>query len=1058
MLRILSSLGIEHDWRLLALAAVVSIPAGVVTMALVQCARSARDRVRLVWMLAAASVGGCGIWMAHLIAMLAYRPAAASYDFILAALSLASIVFATGLGIGVALSRKGSMPAAIGGAIAGVGMAGTHYLGILAAENGAPIAWSRNLIVLSVILAAALGAAAFLLAGQEERKRRMLGAGLLLGLTALSIHAVGMGAMAASASPDRTIAIAIAPPMLGFLLAMTAIAILGTGIGAVIFNRRLRAIYRRQRMRLTEAVDNMGHGLVMFDARGRLVTCNTRYLEMYGLSRDIVRHGCTLHELIALRVAAGHGPGQDPDRYIANLMANLAKGERSSQCVQHDDGRSVQVVNSPLADGGWVATHEDTTVLRRAQRHLEETRNFLMTVVEHVPVPIIVKNAHDLRYVLINRAAEDYFGMPRDGIIGKSAQEVFPLAVDIITRHDSLALAASGPLYLEEHPVQTPANGERIVSATRLSIADNDGKPQYLVAVLQDVTERRRAAEELQRTRNFLDTVIEHVPATIFVKSVHDFRYLLANRACEKFFGIPREQIIGNTAYDFFPRNAADVVAMRDRQLLERGSLEFPIEKSFHRPGESGRMISTKRLIIPGPAGEPKYIMGVIEDVTDRLEAEAKIAHLANHDILTDLPNRSAFNERLGRALEEAERTKAAVAVLTLGVDRFKEVNDVFGLNLGDALLRALSVRLAAHAGGGFLARLGGDEFSLFVADAQAAEIERLGDRLLEVAGEEFTLEGRLVRIGLSVGVAFYPNDGNDAAAVLANADAALNRAKAAGGGIARFFAADMDRRLRERHALVHDLRSSLARNEILVYYQPQADINGAITGFEALARWQHPVRGLVSPGVFIPAAEESGLINSLGEWILREVCREAASWPKPLNVAVNISPIQFLHGDLPALVHSVLLESGLAAERLELEVTEGVLIDDLSHALSVLRRLKLLGVRIAMDDFGTGYSSLSTLQAFPFDRMKIDRSFILNLDRNPQSATIVRAVIGLGRGLGLPVIAEGVETREHLAFLAAESCDAVQGFLIGKPLPIAAYQRCVGRSAVTKRRRAAAT
>jgi EAL domain-containing protein (putative c-di-GMP-specific phosphodiesterase class I) len=299
----------------------------------------------------------------------------------------------------------------------------------------------------------------------------------------------------------------------------------------------------------------------------------------------------------------------------------------------------------------------------------------------------------------------------------------------------------------------------------------------------------------------------------------------------------------------------------------------------------------------------------------------------------------------------------------------------------------------------------------------------------------------------LSIGVAIYPTDGTDAQTLLTNADAGLYRAKGEGRGSVRFFDAQTDQRLRERRALQHDLRLAIERNELQLYYQPQALIDGTIIGFEALARWRHPTHGVVSPGVFIPLAEESGVIIQVGEWILREACRHAAAWDLPLQVAINLSSVQFRHGDLPSLVHAVLLETGLAPRRLELEVTESVLIDDFSRAVSILRRLKALGVRIAMDDFGTGYSSLSYLQAFPFDKIKIDQAFISNLDKNPQSAAIVRAIIGLGRALCLPVTAEGVETAEQLAFLARESCDEVQGFLIGKPQPIEEYADATSRT-----------
>jgi predicted signal transduction protein with EAL and GGDEF domain len=321
-----------------------------------------------------------------------------------------------------------------------------------------------------------------------------------------------------------------------------------------------------------------------------------------------------------------------------------------------------------------------------------------------------------------------------------------------------------------------------------------------------------------------------------------------------------------------------------------------------------------------------------------------------------------------------------------------------------------------------------------------------LAEALMAAFADEFTVDGHRLHVGLSIGVAIFPADGADVSSLLANANAALHRAKTGGRAAICFFEADMDQRLRERRALVHDLHSALERGELTVYYQPQARVDGEITGFEALVRWKHPVRGLIAPDVFIPAAEESGLILSIGEWVLREACREAASWPKLLNIGVNLSPVQFRHGDLPGLVHTVLLETGLSPGRLELEITESVLIDDFSRAIAILRRLKLLGVHIAMDDFGTGYSSLSNLQAFAFDRIKIDRSFISSLQSNRQSATIVRAVIALGRGLDLPVIAEGVETADQLAFLSSECCDEVQGLLVGRPLPIEAYAEAVGR------------
>jgi EAL domain-containing protein (putative c-di-GMP-specific phosphodiesterase class I) len=275
---------------------------------------------------------------------------------------------------------------------------------------------------------------------------------------------------------------------------------------------------------------------------------------------------------------------------------------------------------------------------------------------------------------------------------------------------------------------------------------------------------------------------------------------------------------------------------------------------------------------------------------------------------------------------------------------------------------------------------------------------------------------------------------------LLANADAALYRAKADGRHTVRFFDPEMDKRLRERYALQHELRSAIAHGELALHYQPQAKIDGEVFGFEALLRWQHPKRGFVPPSTFIPLAEQSGMISEMGEWALREACRQAASWTAPFQIGINLSPVQFRYDDLAALVHTVLFETGLEPSRLELEITEGVLINDPPRALSVLRRLKLLGVKIAMDDFGTGYASLSSLQSFPFDKIKIDRTFVAGVDHNPQSQAIVRAVIGLGRALNVPVIAEGVETQAERLFLLREGCAEIQGYVIGYPSPIETY------------------
>jgi diguanylate cyclase (GGDEF)-like protein len=516
--------------------------------------------------------------------------------------------------------------------------------------------------------------------------------------------------------------------------------------------------------------------------------------------------------------------------------------------------------------------------------------------------------------------------------------------------------------------------------------------------------------------------------------------------------------MLGKTAHDIFTQEAADLISKLDQRVLASPGEPILSEHVLQTPGHGPRSAISTRLPILDDKGQPQYLLAVVDDVTERKRAEAKIAYMAHHDSLTDLPNRTAFKEQIEAALERAESTGETFGILCIDLDRFKEVNDIFGHSAGDALLCEVSRRLKAAAEGVFLARLGGDEFILISTEGtQPATAAALAERLLNAAAEEVTVEGHHLKIGISIGVAIFPTDGNDETMLLGNADAALYRAKADGRGTIRFFEAEMDKRLRERRALQHDLRSAISRGEFILHYQPQARMDGKIIGMEALTRWKHPSRGLVVPNIFIPIAEESSLIIEIGEWVLREACSEAVTWPRPLQVAVNLSPVQFRHGDLPTLVHSILLETGLSPSRLELEITESVLIGDLQRAVSILRRLKSLGVRIAMDDFGTGYSSLSYLQSFPFDKIKIDRTFISNLDRNPQSAAIIRAVIGLGRGLELPVVAEGVETKEQHAFLSRESCDEIQGFLVGRPQPIEEYAEMIGREPIAKQKRALA-
>ncbi|TYL79365.1 sensor domain-containing protein [Bradyrhizobium cytisi] len=808
--------------------------------------------------------------------------------------------------------------------------------------------------------------------------------------------------------------------------------------------RRSKRSQLRRNAFVSSAMNNLNQGVVMTDAQRRIIFCNDRYLEIYGLTRSDLWTGMTGYDILELRRQRGVLAVSDDDFYEKASSSNGLISELP-------DGRAILVKYFILPNGGSVATHLDVSEQRKLSRQLASTKQFLETVLDNVPACVAAKNIEDGRYIFANRAYERFWGFSRDQVVGKNARELFgPKSAASIEATDRAALLAPEGQYRNEFEVDVQRDqARRMVASIRIVVRNESNKPEFLLVVFEDITDRQSLSMELESTKKFLELVVDNIPVALIVEQVKDGRYLLANRSAETILNRRREEATGLTASDIFNAKEAKLIIARDEAAIKKRGMiteEHPISTK-----DGLRLFLTRRATVLNDAGEPQYLIKTHEDVTNRRQTESRMAHMAYHDGLTDLPNRAAFLQALNQMIEACEGTDEEFAVLCVDLDGLKEVNDVFGHALGDKLLIEVAQRFQDTARGGLVARLSGDEFGLIIDGKQPDAGLALAQQLGEALAPEFHIDGRAVRAGITTGMSIFPHNGPDGASLLANAGAALFRAKQKSRGTISLYQPEMDQQIRDRRVLHQDLSKAIKNGELSLAFQPQGIARNSVAeseiiGFEALARWAHPVRGQVSPAEFIPIAEESGLIVEMGEWILREACREAASWPKPMQVAVNLSPAQFMHGDVVGLVHAILIETGLAPGRLELEITEGVLIEDFDRGLALLRRLKALGVRISMDDFGSGYSSLSYLQAFPFDKIKIDRTFIMNLGRNPQSAAIVRAVIDLGHGLEMSIIAEGVETIDQLAFLAREGCDGVQGYLLGKPLPIGKYAGLVGR------------
>jgi diguanylate cyclase (GGDEF)-like protein/PAS domain S-box-containing protein len=671
-----------------------------------------------------------------------------------------------------------------------------------------------------------------------------------------------------------------------------------------------------QSMRFTAAVENMTHGLCMFDKDKRLVVCNDRFATMYNLPAQLRIPGTPFDDIINYRYKNGLLKGGKVAAALEkqlNVLSGLARDQKTTRIDEHENGRLVRVTRQPLPTGGWVATHDDITEQYRAEQELNQTKQFLDSIIDNIPVAVVVKDAATRKFVLVNRAFQTMRGLPRDVLVGK-------------------------------------------------------------------------------------------------------------------------------TVFDFYPAKTAEFIDATDRQVLRGDNDGKYLEYDVDTP-DGTSIYATSRIVVNNSDGEAKYLIVVINDVTERKKSEQRIAFMAHHDALTGLANRAAVLQRIEEAAARQRRWDDPFTVLLLDLDRFKHVNDTLGHSAGDALLRETAARLRALLREtDVLARLGGDEFAVIQTGEcdQRQAASALAERIIGIVAEPFNLDGNEVNIGTSIGIALAPEHGTNPDSLLKMADMALYGAKSAGRSAYRFFDPGMGAAADARLALENELRRAIHQNELELYYQPIIDTKTRrICSAEALIRWRHPIKGLIAPDHFIPLAEETGMVAQIGTWVLRTACADAVRWPSNVKVAVNLSPVQFRKMDLADVVMAALAQANLAPERLEIEITETALIESASECLRALHRFKNAGIAVALDDFGTGYSSLSQLTMFPFDRIKIDKSFTQNLTKRSECAAIISATLTLAQSLDIATTAEGVETNDQYKLLRLAGVTSLQGYLFQRPCPV---------------------
>ena len=788
----------------------------------------------------------------------------------------------------------------------------------------------------------------------------------------------------------------------------------------------------------------MPQGISVFDEQLRLRVWNQGFINVLSLPGEAVYEGVHFSELTRIPARRGeYGPG-DADAHVARITALAEKFEAHCFERTRPNGHTHLVQGEPLyIDGqlvGFITTYTDITERKAAEVALRVQHNQLQTVVESIPSAISLFGK-DERLALCNAEFLRLLDLPaRLATPGTHLEAIFrfnaergeygpgaaePIIQSLLERSRKLE-----PHYFE----RTRPNGKTL-EIRGVPLADGG-----FVTVYTDISERRASAEREQLAQK----VYSHTPAgIIFTDEEH--RILSINPATTQMTGYEAFELVGQTVFGLV--NLDEILSPEPfrEDVAVRGSWHGELEVTRKNGDNFPAGIRVNRVDDP-QSGLPAHYVWILADITERKQSEERMRHIAQHDALTGLPNRMALLTRLAQMVPEARRHGWKVAMMFLDLDRFKIINDTLGHQVGDELLREVASRLSGVIREtDFVARLGGDEFVIVLPGITSpADAAVVASKAIVALSKAIEANGHELHTSPSIGISVFPDDGPDGDTILKNADTAMYHAKAVGRNNFQFFADEMNRISAERLNIEHKLRHAITRNELELCYQPQFRAGDASpVGVEALLRWHHPTEGLISPARFIPVAEETGIIVEIGDWVLTNACHEMKRWIdaglKPMRIAVNVSARQLRRRDFTETVASALATSGLPAELLELEITESSVMENPQEAILILERLGRMGVTLAIDDFGTGYSSLAYLKLFPIDHLKIDRSFVADIETDLNDRAIAFATIALAHTLGLRVIAEGVETEDQLELLRTNGCDEVQGFLLSKPMYSAA-------------------